>query len=214
MVLDIPAGKQHMDGEMALRYARTRHQDSDFGRVARQQQVLAAVRASLMRPVNWWRIPGAIGAVRHATQTDLGPLDLATLALALGSGEPDRLPLDDVVEEFRGGGGAYLLRATPALRPRVAAFLSPASASVEVLNGTATAGLATQAAERLRGQGVRVVNVGNAGPTGGGTVVEVRPGFRRAGAHVAALLDVPAAAVRESPLPPAGADVRVTLRDR
>jgi LCP family protein required for cell wall assembly len=37
------AGRQIMDGERALQYARTRHQDSDFGRNQRQQQVLMAI---------------------------------------------------------------------------------------------------------------------------------------------------------------------------
>lgn len=37
------AGPQHMDGERALIYARTRHADSDFGRNQRQQQVLMAL---------------------------------------------------------------------------------------------------------------------------------------------------------------------------
>jgi LCP family protein required for cell wall assembly len=38
------AGWQHMDGATALKYARTRHADSDFGRIQRQQQVILAVR--------------------------------------------------------------------------------------------------------------------------------------------------------------------------
>jgi LCP family protein required for cell wall assembly len=42
--LYIPAGYQHMDGQMALKYARTRHTDNDFGRAARQQQVIMAAR--------------------------------------------------------------------------------------------------------------------------------------------------------------------------
>lgn len=42
--LYIPAGLQHFDGELALKYARTRHVDNDFGRAARQQQVVLAVR--------------------------------------------------------------------------------------------------------------------------------------------------------------------------
>lgn len=37
------AGRQLMDGEHALIYARTRHADNDFGRIQRQQQVLMAV---------------------------------------------------------------------------------------------------------------------------------------------------------------------------
>jgi anionic cell wall polymer biosynthesis LytR-Cps2A-Psr (LCP) family protein len=33
-----------MDGQIALKYARTRHVDNDFGRASRQQQVLLAAR--------------------------------------------------------------------------------------------------------------------------------------------------------------------------
>jgi LCP family protein required for cell wall assembly len=43
MRLYIPTGLQHMDGITALRYARTRHTDNDFGRAGRQQQVLQAI---------------------------------------------------------------------------------------------------------------------------------------------------------------------------
>ena len=40
----VAAGSQHFDGITALKYARTRHQDSDFHRANRQQQVVLAVR--------------------------------------------------------------------------------------------------------------------------------------------------------------------------
>jgi LCP family protein required for cell wall assembly len=36
-------GLQHLDGETALKYARSRHSSSDFGRSARQQQLLTAL---------------------------------------------------------------------------------------------------------------------------------------------------------------------------
>jgi LCP family protein required for cell wall assembly len=39
----IKAGWQHMDGETALKYARTRHDDSDFERAKRQQQVVDTI---------------------------------------------------------------------------------------------------------------------------------------------------------------------------
>ena len=39
-----PTGLQSMDGEAALRYARTRHDDNDIARSERQQQVLMAMR--------------------------------------------------------------------------------------------------------------------------------------------------------------------------
>jgi LCP family protein required for cell wall assembly len=217
IVVDIPAGRQHMDGETALRYARTRHQDNDFSRMARQQQVMLGVRSALLRPINWWRLPAVIVAVRRATQTDLGLPQLATLALAFGTSpaEPDRLAVDlDLVDEFRGADGAYLLRARPALRERVATMLAPSRAGVEVLNGTGTAGLATQAADRLRGRELRVVNVGNATRPRPDTTVEVRPGLRRAGRYAASILDLPADVVREYDALPAGVDVRVTLGER
>jgi LCP family protein required for cell wall assembly len=44
LTIDIPAGRQVMDGVTAVEYARTRHPDSDFGRQARQQQMLLAIR--------------------------------------------------------------------------------------------------------------------------------------------------------------------------
>jgi anionic cell wall polymer biosynthesis LytR-Cps2A-Psr (LCP) family protein len=46
--LYIPAGLQHLDGELALKYARTRHVDNDFGRAQRQQQVMLAVRDRIL----------------------------------------------------------------------------------------------------------------------------------------------------------------------
>ncbi|MDP7477586.1 MAG: LCP family protein [Candidatus Peribacteraceae bacterium] len=39
----IKAGPRHLDGETALKYARSRHTSSDFGRSARQQQLLSAM---------------------------------------------------------------------------------------------------------------------------------------------------------------------------
>jgi LCP family protein required for cell wall assembly len=214
VVVDIPAGRQHMDGETALRYARTRHQDSDFGRMARQQRVMVALRSRLLQPTNWWRIPGVLAAVQRATKTDVGPLDVATLVFAagLGGGEPDRLALDlGLVEEFRGAGGAFLLRPTPALRHRVGVFLDPSSAAVEILNGTGTPGLAKGAADRLRARGLQVVSVGDAASVQRQTVIEVAPGLKRAGALAASVLDVPRENVGEGTALPPGVDVRVTL---
>jgi polyisoprenyl-teichoic acid--peptidoglycan teichoic acid transferase len=46
--LYIPAGRTHMDGQLALKYARSRHQTSDFDRAKRQQQVITALRDKVL----------------------------------------------------------------------------------------------------------------------------------------------------------------------
>src|SRR5579859_5547178 len=46
--LHIPAGLDHMDGQLALKYARTRHQGTDYDRADHQQQVLLAIRQRLV----------------------------------------------------------------------------------------------------------------------------------------------------------------------
>lgn len=214
IVVDIPAGRQHMDGETALRYARTRHQDSDFGRAARQQRVLVALRAAMLQPGNWWRAPAVLEATRRSTQTDLNPLDLAALGLSLAAspGELDRLAIGPpLVQPFSGADGAYLLRAGPGLRRSVAILLAPAEASVEVLNATSTAGLAKQAVDRLRDGGFRAARFADAARSQSASAIEVRSGGARAGRRVATILGLSPEAVRESFTLPDDLDVRVIL---
>jgi anionic cell wall polymer biosynthesis LytR-Cps2A-Psr (LCP) family protein len=78
--LIIPAGQQHMDGAMALRYARTRHQDNDYHRIQRQQLVLLAIRDKLANPQAIPQIPALIGALQGLGRTDLSPSEIAALA--------------------------------------------------------------------------------------------------------------------------------------
>ena len=47
VVISIKAGCQKLNGRMALAYARSRHQDSDYGRMKRQQLVVVALRQQL-----------------------------------------------------------------------------------------------------------------------------------------------------------------------
>jgi LCP family protein required for cell wall assembly len=50
--LYIPAGYIHMDGALALKYARTRHGSDDLDRARRQQQVIEAVRNKALQMNN------------------------------------------------------------------------------------------------------------------------------------------------------------------
>ncbi len=82
--LFIPAGRQHMDGTLALKYARTRHVDNDFERGRRQQQVILALRDRVlsqdMLPTMIRNLPALVRSLSKSIQTDI-PLDrLITLA--------------------------------------------------------------------------------------------------------------------------------------
>jgi LCP family protein required for cell wall assembly len=94
------AGRQHMDGETAIRYARARYADipeegSDFARSQRQQRLAAAITAKLKRPTSWPRAFGIMGALQPALRTNLAPADLLILFLRADTGGATRIHLDD-----------------------------------------------------------------------------------------------------------------------
>jgi LCP family protein required for cell wall assembly len=68
--ISFPAGKNHLNGDRALIFARTRKGDSDFQRVRRQQQlVLATARKVLQRGAS--ALPALVELTRKWVQTDL-----------------------------------------------------------------------------------------------------------------------------------------------
>jgi LCP family protein required for cell wall assembly len=74
----IPKGKQHFDGRMALAYARSRHQDSDYGRMARQQTLLLAIRDQI-GPSTILNATDLFAAAKGFTWTDLPRSSLPNL---------------------------------------------------------------------------------------------------------------------------------------
>ena len=80
------AGVQHMDGERALKYARSRHADgeegSDFARGRRQQDIIIALKDTLVHPVLWFsfdRLSRLPQVLDDATDTDMNIGELATV---------------------------------------------------------------------------------------------------------------------------------------
>ncbi len=80
-------GLQHMDGRTALRYVRTRHDDNDFSRGYRQQQVLRALREQGLRLDLLRKAPQLVDALAETVRTDLSPQQVLALA-KLGSEIP------------------------------------------------------------------------------------------------------------------------------
>ncbi len=83
MVIEFQAGRQHLDGERALQYARSRHASNDADRARRQQQVIQGVMRQMLWPGNWWRAPGVFRAYVQHVDTDLTIIDVAALAPAV-----------------------------------------------------------------------------------------------------------------------------------
>jgi LCP family protein required for cell wall assembly len=82
--LDIQPGMQHMDGEHALQYVRSRHEDivGDFGRTQRQRLLLLTLKDMLLRnPSALDEIPQLFDSLNGQIKTDITPL----IALQLGS---------------------------------------------------------------------------------------------------------------------------------
>ncbi|RIK43111.1 MAG: hypothetical protein DCC58_10115 [Chloroflexi bacterium] len=75
-----PTGLQKMDGETALRYARTRHGDNDVARGDRQQQVLRAIRAQATTLGLITRATELISEIGDAVRTDLNFNQMLALA--------------------------------------------------------------------------------------------------------------------------------------
>lgn len=80
----VEAGRQHMDGETALAYARTRHQDSDDKRRERQMLVIEAMLERGQDLGSLTRVADLISALSGAALTSFGwdqQLALASMAL-------------------------------------------------------------------------------------------------------------------------------------
>lgn len=93
MTVRFESGQQHMNGERALIYARTRSGDDDYQRARRQQQVLAALVRRLQDPTTW---PAAIAVLNRHMETSISLVDAAMLApsLIFSAGRFEQLVID------------------------------------------------------------------------------------------------------------------------
>jgi len=185
----IPAGPQHMDGATALKYARTRHVDSDFGRLDRQQQVIMAVRDRVLSldliPQLLPHLSELMNEMGDAVQTDLQPADiirLAQLAQQINDDSIKRGIIDDsmVVPLTTYDGAQVLVLDREKVRPLIKDLfpdkspelgedqvedldrLAAEQARIAVQNGTTTGSLAAYTAAFLEERGFQIVQFGNA----------------------------------------------------
>jgi len=132
--LVIEAGPQHMDGERALKYVRTRHQDSDLGRLQRQQQVLFAVRDKALGLGALAQLPALIDAVADSYRTDLSIAEIASLAKVWSDLPREAIHtyrIDETMATFwtTPTGASVLIPNRDAIAPVVQAFLGRATST-------------------------------------------------------------------------------------
>ncbi len=175
----IEAGEQHLDGEKALTFVRTRDfPTGDLQRIENQQVFLRALLNEFFKAQNALRIPSMANAVAQQVTTDMSVGELVGLANQMrgmqGSafqtvtmpGAPKRI-----------GNGSYIVadeEAFAAILERVKAGqpletaeeaagteVAPEQVSVAVRNGAGISGVANDAAARLRAGRYNVADVGN-----------------------------------------------------
>ncbi|MGI5835214.1 MAG: LCP family protein [Chloroflexota bacterium] len=172
MSIYIPAGVQHMNGTVALQYARSRHSENDFGRAKRQQKVLLAIREKALALDVIPKIPSLMGTMKDMIDTDIPPQEMIRLGMMAKDIDADNvhsLVIDQkLVTPFKGEGGADLLMPKKEeIKAAISAlFLDPKvkseAATIEVANGSGQSGLATRTGEYLISQGFDVVDVSSA----------------------------------------------------
>ena len=89
-LLDVDAGRQHLDGVTAAMYARSRHGRSDFHRARRQQAVLLGVQHALAG-LGMLKLPELWGAFESSIETDMRRVELLALGRRALSLDPAHL---------------------------------------------------------------------------------------------------------------------------
>jgi len=111
-LLDLDAGRRHLDGLTAAMYVRSRHGRSDFNRARRQQAVLLGVQHRLAG-AGMLKLPELWAAFESSVETDLRRIDLLALgrrALALDPSELHGLVIGaEHVQGFRTADGKSVL---------------------------------------------------------------------------------------------------------
>jgi len=240
MTVRFQKGLQHMNGERALQYARTRHDSNDFDRARRQQQIILAVRDKIMNlQVPLDRIPALLATLGESIQTDMtldeiyavyqaardvqvsnikqGVIDeTMTVPWVTAQGAEVLLPQRDKIRVLVG-------KLFPVPVPTVSlgplgdpTRLAQEAARVEIQNGTQTAGLASKVAAELRAAGYNVVRFGNADRFDyqDTLIVDYTAGKPYTLASLKERFKIPDAHVMHQDIPADDVDIRVILGGR
>ncbi|HSX24322.1 MAG TPA: LCP family protein [Candidatus Saccharimonadales bacterium] len=182
--LDVKQGPQHFDGQRALFYARSRHTSprGDFDRTERQRKLLMALKDKVLslgtfaNPVKISQLLDAFGNHIQANMTIQEVMRLYDISKTLNGNSVASVGLADPPNNFVITAN---INGISIVRPRAGltdfseiqsyvrntlkdGFIANENASIAVLNGTNTAGLATTKAAELKSYGYNVNNIADA----------------------------------------------------
>jgi LCP family protein required for cell wall assembly len=224
----IPAGIQHMDGQTALEYARSRHGDTDLGRNQRQQAVLLAIRE---QGINLGAVTNneLQQALQGAIKTDLQTTDILGLVqtgIGMNKDNIRSYSIDaNLAKQTFIDGNDVLLPDKEGIRALVRQMLNPPvtttgtsatagtkeTATINVLNGTFTAGLASRTQQFLEGKGYTINGVEQAGDAGQypRSIIRVYNGKQKTASELAGLLGISSGQIQVKSGGPPGVDIEI-----
>ena len=177
----ISAGLHHMDGDVALKYARSRETTSDFDRSKRQQQVILAIKKkviSLNILANPKKLTDLMNITGEHIRTNLSVTEIKSLWNSIKDIDTSNI-INKVLDTSADGP----LTATQDQRgyiiiPRkgvnnfsdlqemakniFGGSTDSSNLKIEVLNGSNKSGVATTAANELKSAGYKVTKIGDA----------------------------------------------------
>ncbi|MDP2695766.1 MAG: LCP family protein [bacterium] len=178
-------GWEHMGGERALQYARSRKgnngEGSDFARSRRQQKVLVALRdkfVSINTIINPNKILTTLNHLGDHNETNMQIWEMAELGKIIKDIQPDNI-INQVLDTGSNGllvssttiDGAYILSPASGDFNEIQTlvknifqtnFIKKENARIEIQNSTKTAGLASATSEKLLTMNYNVIGIGNA----------------------------------------------------
>jgi len=179
---NLSAGVQKLDGTTALKYARSRETTSDFDRAARQQKLIMAIRdkaLSLGILSNPKKVVDIIDVLGNHMRTDMSVTELKeliTLSKDLDMGNIKREVIstgeNGLLVSTKNSSGQYVLLPKDGTFAQIKTLVreifgtteeadtpetGTADGTIEVYNGTGTAGLARLLAPKLREKGFEIV---------------------------------------------------------
>ncbi|MGH2995174.1 MAG: LCP family protein [Gaiellaceae bacterium] len=188
--IDLQPGYQKLSGREALDFVRYRHTDSDFYRVARQQEFVKAFKQQISNSWQIFQLPGIVNTITHNVEVAKGGrkaidtdevLGYARFAYELPAGNFQQVHIEGISgyaelsvpeDEVQQAVQQFIhpdveapekaLDAATGRKPKTPSGPPPSEVTLQVLNGNGVDGAADEAAYLLAQRGYQAANGGNA----------------------------------------------------